>query len=398
MGRLRTDVSLLSFADLLQHLANTQKEGFLTVAQGNLEKSLHFGPDGMRLLSSSARSATSLGEILIRTRKITRTQLDRLLAEQKKSGRRLGEIIQEHGVITRRDIETALREQAQEEIYDLFTWTNATLEFREGPSPPPLPGFLLAKILVDASPTSILLEAARRADELSVIMKEIRNERMIPIRTKKAFSPEKLGLNPDLMSTVHALVNARSNIEEITRLSLYPRFEVLQALYVLGRNGHIKLTDAEGATAIRLKTEAGKVRPRHGAAVARPATFVPAGRHRTIALLGDMLKYRNVLAALLREAGYDVLEETSLHAVPLITGESPVSGVILDLGLATQDNVSFIAWMCENTKAPVVVLSSDPSPEAAETARRQGARAVVVKPFTREGILRTMADVFKNVS
>ena len=48
--------------------------------------------EGMRLMATSSRKTSSLGEILIRTRKITRTQLDRLLEEQKSTGRRLGEL------------------------------------------------------------------------------------------------------------------------------------------------------------------------------------------------------------------------------------------------------------------------------------------------------------------
>jgi CheY-like chemotaxis protein len=53
-----------------------------------------------------------------------------------------------------------------------------------------------------------------------------------------------------------------------------------------------------------------------------------------------------------------------------------------------------LPWLCENTNAPVVVLSGDASKEAALAAVQKGARAYVVKPFTRDSMLRTIAGVF----
>src|SRR5262245_1700557 len=131
MGDLRGDVSILGIADLLQHLGSTHKSGTLTLKQGALQKSIYMAQEGMRLLSTTSRKTSSLGEILIRTRKMTRAQLDQLLQEQQQTGRRLGELVSRKGIVTKSDIETALRDQAQEEIYDLFSWTDARFEFVE---------------------------------------------------------------------------------------------------------------------------------------------------------------------------------------------------------------------------------------------------------------------------
>src|ERR1043166_91316 len=247
MGELRGDVSIFSFADLLQHLAQRQSSGLLTITQGQMQKAIFLGAEGMRLMSISTRKTSSLGEILIRTRKITRAQLDQLLVEQQKTGERRGEVVSRQGHVTKTDIETALREQAQEEIYDLFSWTEAKFEFLEGPEPAKPKDFPLADVVVDASPTSVMLEAARRADELQVIKKALRDESMIPIRTTKAFEPEKLGLGPDLITAVYQQVNGRVGISEVIRLSLYPRFEALRAMYVLPTKGLVKIIDAEAA-------------------------------------------------------------------------------------------------------------------------------------------------------
>jgi CheY-like chemotaxis protein len=400
MGELRGDVSVFSFADLLQHLASRQGSGSLNIIQGPMQKTIYVSAEGMRLISTSTRKTSSLGEILIRTRKITRAQLDQLLVEQQKTGKRLGELVSRQGLVTKSDIETALREQAQEEIYDLFSWTEAKFEFSEGPEPAKPKDFPLADVIVDASPTSVMLEAARRADELMVIRKTVRDESMIPIRTTKPFVADKLGLNPDLLTAVYSQISGRVGISEVIRLSLYPRFEALRAMYVLATKGYVKIMDREGATMVHLKADSSTRLPAaqkaggNTTAVMRSPYAVPPGVRRSILLLGDMLKYRQALAALLREAGYQVLEEQAAQAMQLLTENRKVDAVILDVGLSSPDEYQFVSWLCENTNSPVVVLSGDASKEAALAAVQKGARAYVVKPFTRDSMLRTIAGVF----
>ena len=82
----------------------------------------------------------------------------------------------------------------------------------------------------------------------------------------------------------------------------------------------------------------------------------------------------------------------------LLTENRKVDCVILDVGLATSDEYQFVAWLCENSNSPVVVLSGDASKEAALAAVQKGARAYVVKPFTRDSMLRTVSGVFQHSS
>jgi CheY-like chemotaxis protein len=397
MGELRGDVSIMSLPDLLQHLAGHEESGTLTIVQGSMQKAIFIGPAGMRLISTSTKKTSSLGEILIRTRKISRGDLDLLLVEQQKTGKRLGELVSRKGIVTKADIETALREQAQEEIYDLFSWSEAKFLFKEGPEPERPKDFPLADVVVDASPTSVMLEAARRADELQMIRKVIHDESMIPIRTTKVLQADKLGLSEDLLGSVYAQISGRVGISEVVRLSLYPRFEALRAMYVLVTKGFVKVMDREGATMVHLKADSSTRLPAQKGALRHPFA-VPQGVRRSILLLGDMLKYRQALASLLREAGYQVLEEQQAQAMTLISENRKVDAIILDVGLATSDEYQFVSWLCENTTAPVIVLSGDASKEAALAAVQKGARAYVVKPFTRDSMLRTIAGVFQHSS
>src|SRR5206468_372788 len=110
MRALKGDVDILGLGNLLQLLSFNKSEGTLTVLRGTEKKAIHFGPEGIRLLSSSMRRINKLGKILLRRRTITKEDLDALLKEQKLLGWKLGQIALTSGLVKKDDIEDALRE------------------------------------------------------------------------------------------------------------------------------------------------------------------------------------------------------------------------------------------------------------------------------------------------
>jgi len=290
--------------------------------------------------------------------------------------------------VSKQDIQNALREQVQEEIYDLFTWNEAQFEFEEEPAPPPSPDNPMYEIVLDANPTSILLEASRRADEMQMVMKVVRNEALVPFRTTRVFSPQGLPLPPDLLSAVYREINGRAGVAEVVRRSLFPRFDALRAMYVLLSKGFAKVVDREGATMMVLQQET-KRRP--------PSVRIPAlnGRGKTLLLLGDMIKYRSALAQILRGAGYQVIEEVASGMAGLLAQKSRADAAVLDISINVDDGFTFCAWLRDNLNVPIVVLSADPSREAGLRALDAGARSYVVKPFTSEVVLRTIAGLLQ---
>ena len=166
MGSLRCDVSVLSFSDLFIHLFSSNKQGILTVFQGAMKKSFYVSSEGVSLLATTGE-ARSLGEMLIRTRKVTRARLDRLLDEKAMRGQRLAELVQRYGLVTAQDVEIAKRDHVEEELHELFTWRHAVLEFQESPAPRMIENFY-AGIVVGKAATALMLESARRSDELAI--------------------------------------------------------------------------------------------------------------------------------------------------------------------------------------------------------------------------------------
>ncbi|HEY8150140.1 MAG TPA: ATPase, T2SS/T4P/T4SS family, partial [Vicinamibacteria bacterium] len=69
-------------------------------------------------LDTLARSRDRLGDILIRMKKITTSQLLDALEEQKATGHRLGEVLVDSGMVTREDVAAALKTQGTNPLMD----------------------------------------------------------------------------------------------------------------------------------------------------------------------------------------------------------------------------------------------------------------------------------------
>jgi hypothetical protein len=137
-----------------------------------------------------------LGKILLRRKRISKEDLDALLKEQKLLGWKLGQIAVESGLVQKKDVEEALREQIEEEIFDMFMWKEAAFEFVEGRAPKVEESNPLSGLTFDANVMSLILEAARRADELLMIRRILTDDDMT--LTKFPFEIQAEELGPDM--------------------------------------------------------------------------------------------------------------------------------------------------------------------------------------------------------
>src|SRR5690606_5951051 len=99
---------------------------------------------------------------------VTYEQVAAALEEQAKSPERLlGSLLVERGLIDEPTLERYLRLQTEEAIFHLFTWSRGTFRFAPGQQPD------AAEPRVAIAAESLLLEAARRVDEWSLIEQQI---------------------------------------------------------------------------------------------------------------------------------------------------------------------------------------------------------------------------------
>ncbi len=382
MAKIRGDLRVLGIANLLQALSLNKAEGLLTIWQEPQRKVIQMGPSGMRLLSAGGRRTHPLGEILIRTGKITRTQLEDMLEEQRREGTRLGEVVARRGILTPADIENALREQISEEIYDLFTWTDASFEFVESTgAAAPLEANPLSEVTLDANVMSVMLEAARRADELSRIQTRIPDLRLVPERLDRPVRLDDPELDRAAIEALLPFVDGERSVERLIEDSLFPKFTVLRTLYGLAQQGVIKLRDWKSGSTIR-RTVA-------------PAPARGPSPGRTVLLLSDLPNFRTALSVCIRSAGFEVIEGHSTSDLKDLLARYPVDVIVLDVSVETDNGLALCTRLREQARPPFLVLSGNTSRQAVLNAIQCGARHVLIKPIKEDLLLERISNVLK---
>src|SRR5438309_1733711 len=149
-----------SLPDVLQLLALGQKTGCLSIADRSNFGYIYFDR-GRISYASIVNRRDRLGDILVKHDKITQEQLDAAIHRQaKERDKKLGEILVIQNVLTQQELERYMRMQIEESVYYLFTWTQGTFNFEADVRPEQ------QDFLVSINPESLLLEGARRVDEV----------------------------------------------------------------------------------------------------------------------------------------------------------------------------------------------------------------------------------------
>ncbi|HEX8664829.1 MAG TPA: hybrid sensor histidine kinase/response regulator [Beijerinckiaceae bacterium] len=127
---------------------------------------------------------------------------------------------------------------------------------------------------------------------------------------------------------------------------------------------------------------------------ARPARR--AGPARTVLLVDDKPFFRELLAPVMKAAGWRVLSAGSAdEALALVASGARADAVVTDLDMPGRSGFDLIEALRASARAahwPVIALSSAPTPEAVERARRLGVAEFVAK-FDRSGLVAALAEI-----
>ena len=382
MRKITGDLGLVGIANLLQLLSSSQAQGRLSIASGSAQKVIGFANDGIRLLQGVHRT-NPLGEILLRTRKITLAQLEDLLKEQRASRKRLGDLAAERGIISQQALETALREQVAEEIYDLFTWAEAVFEFAETDEPLDSATLSpLSSVILDANVVSIMIEAARRLAELARIREVLTDFQLVVEQVEIPLSIDDPGLDPMAVEDLLPLIDGARSVEKIVEESLYPKFTVLRTIYVLAQRGIVKIR----------KTRAGE-EPKTVIYRRAPVVRNESGRPLTVLLVSELITFRGALGFILRNAGYDVRECSKWDPKAADLCRTCVNLILLDASIESEDGLALCQQVRESSGIPFILLSGNRGREAAANAVRSGARYVLIKPIQENVLLERIQSI-----
>jgi len=317
-----------SLADVCQLLALGQKTGCLSVTDRSRFGQIFFDR-GRITYSRIVNRRDRLGDLMVRDGALSQEQLQQVLALQtREPDKRFGEILLECGFLDSEALTQFIRMQIEEAIYHLFTWTRGNFFFEADERPE------AADVLVSINPDSLLLEAARRVDEWSLIEKKIPSLDLVfevdRVRVMETFSD----LTPEQQRII-ALLDGTHNVQEIADETGLSEFDAGKALYGLIQAGLAnrvgRKSEPEGA---RSKEAEIKERRNLGVAFYRTAMLDDAAREfqRLLELSpGDLqASYHLALIALRSSRSRDAVRQ--FKAILETTG--PHFGAFVNLAVA----------------------------------------------------------------
>jgi len=244
-----------SLADIFQLISLQRKTGVLTLRSPEDVVTISF-LDGRIVGSDSLnkRLEDRLGQVLLKTRTLTRAELDSALKTQMETLERLGHILLNHEVISRDQLRLALEQQILQIIFRVFRWQDGDYQFSQETSVD-----YDAELVLPMAAESILMEGARMLDEWPIIEKRIPHRGIIFLQTSAAAlaevapDSEMEELDPfdgdpgvgaraggggrlrisQMESDVLHLLDGATPVDEVIRNSAYGEFETCKALYAL---------------------------------------------------------------------------------------------------------------------------------------------------------------------
>jgi two-component system chemotaxis sensor kinase CheA len=118
-------------------------------------------------------------------------------------------------------------------------------------------------------------------------------------------------------------------------------------------------------------------------------------RERTLLLVDDSAFFRNMLAPVLRAAGYAVATVASAdEALTLLKNGRRFDVIVTDIDMPGMDGFALAEAVCGQAQfgeIPIIALSSSSSPESIERGRRAGFRDHVAK-FDRQGLVAALKE------
>lgn len=262
-----------SLADIFQLISIQKKTGVLTLKDQQDEVTVSFLEGSVVSANSSKKNIENrLGQVLVKSGRITQEQLDDALRTQKSTRQRLGNVLVQDGYIQESDLCEALRLQIAQLVYRLFRWEDGDYHFSQEEAVE-----YDREHFTPLSAESVLMEGVRMIDEWPIIERKIRSLDMVFRRTNPDEKPvivtkdQDEDLDNDLEqafagaaadepdgpdeggglrlhrdeAVIYELIDGRRNVQELIDRSRMSDFETCRILYdLLSRN---LIVEARGA-------------------------------------------------------------------------------------------------------------------------------------------------------
>lgn len=212
-----------ALCDIVALVAQSGWKGELVVLAERGTRSLYFDR-GTILGATTTVPEERIGEMLYRFGVVTRAQLDAIVDAGKATGKRFGEAAIETGIVGAEKLFAMMARQVEAVFFAAVHVGEGTFYFFDR--------FDERKIVQRQSFNAggLLMEAARRMDEMRFFREKIPNDTFIPVP-----APGKSA--PDDLSAVFAHFDGKRDIAEIGRLLGQTEFDVTRAVFQLVSSG-----------------------------------------------------------------------------------------------------------------------------------------------------------------
>jgi hypothetical protein len=221
-GEITTPGGLCDVMSLAQQ---SSWNGELVVYEDESCRSIFF--DRGNVISAVSNVADErLGEVLYRFGVVTRDQLEEIIAKAKGSGKRLGEMAIELEFVTPEELYPMMARQVEEVFFRAAQVASGVFFFFDR--------FDAARVVGrhDMNTGALLMEAARRMDEMRFFREKIPSSSHIPVA-----SPASKTVPPEDVAEVFAQCDGKRSIAEIGRRIGQLEFEVTRAVFQLVSGG-----------------------------------------------------------------------------------------------------------------------------------------------------------------
>jgi len=217
---------------IFQLLSNEQKTGVLKVK--NEEKEIRiFLKDGQIIYATGSQENERLGHFLKSSGSVSEEQLQAALTKSKAEKKAVGQILIELGIVTSPKLRKVIRRQIEQMIFNLFLWDEGEYEYNDAAIN--VKGMVVAKINV----VSLLLEASRRIDEISIFRKHITDDALTYRPTSRVSREGEITLSSAELKILD-LVDGRRSIRQVLRDSGFDEYSAYKNLYSLLSSGLIE--------------------------------------------------------------------------------------------------------------------------------------------------------------
>jgi tetratricopeptide (TPR) repeat protein len=225
----------LSLMDLFQLLAMSRKSGVLTLDSAHDVGQVFFS-NGNIIRATLQQSYERLGQIMLKSGKVTIPQVERILTAQSASQerKRFGALAAESGFVTKQAVKEALKTQVEEVVFAIMGWKDGYFRFEEMDFSADTDTELL---LVTEN---VMMEVSRRLDEWSKIHSKLPNlDLVLSLSPGSELASGKLDLKPEewlIMATIDGKRTARQVIETVGGRE----FETAKVIYGLCVTGLVR--------------------------------------------------------------------------------------------------------------------------------------------------------------